>query len=110
MGSLHDYRPRIGTMNLSLPSNWQLAIGNRQSEGSWKVGLDVIGRVVLRFVTHESLGIANVPESSGVVGYPEENRERHLAAERFHQQLSQVARAAPFTLNVAGLAQQLALV
>src|SRR6266516_2436455 len=29
------YRPRIGTMNLSLPSNWQLAIGNRQSEGSW---------------------------------------------------------------------------
>src|SRR5256885_9253788 len=32
------YRLRVGTMNLSLPSNWQSAIGNRQSEGSWKGG------------------------------------------------------------------------
>ena len=66
--------------------------------------------IVLRFVAHQFLRIAEVPEPAGVVGYPEEDGKGHLGPKGFYQELGEVTGTAPLPLNGARVPQQFAVV
>src|SRR6185436_3361984 len=74
-------------------------------------GGEVFRGVVLRIIADELLRIANVPEPAGVVGDAKENGKWQVpGGERFYQELREVARAAPFALDIAFRAQEWAVV
>src|SRR5437773_3716957 len=71
------------------------------------VSSGIVRGVILRLVSDEVAGIADVPEAADVVRHAEEDREAHvLRTDAFYEQLRQIARAAPFALDVARLTQQ----
>jgi hypothetical protein len=64
-----------------------------------------MGGIVPWLVANELLGIANVPEAPGIVRHAEEDGEGNIGAQGFEEQLSKVAGAAPFALDITRLAQ-----